>query len=89
VSPHSWRGWGLVTKSTLGCSGMVNGVCTAPMTPNDLHTRAYYQAVNRALRDVTSRDEAMQMLGYIRNQLLNGAFRGEKAGDVDDLRTPP
>lgn len=39
-----------------------------------LHTREYYDAVNRAMQNVQTRQEAVEVLTSIRDRLLNGSF---------------
>ena len=39
-----------------------------------LHTRAYYNAVNDALAQATSKDDALQILSNIQEALLKGGF---------------
>jgi RHS repeat-associated protein len=39
-----------------------------------LHTQRYYEGVNNALRDVRTRQEALEVLGDIRDQLQSGTF---------------
>lgn len=40
-----------------------------------MHTNAYYDAVNTALQRATTREEALEALGAIRQGLLGGGFR--------------
>lgn len=39
-----------------------------------VHTRAYYQAVNNALGQATTRAEALEVLGALRQGLLGGGL---------------
>lgn len=39
-----------------------------------IHTNAYYEAVNNALRQATTRQEAVQALDAIRLGILSGGF---------------
>lgn len=39
-----------------------------------LHTNRYYAAVNDALADIATREDAVAALGAIKQALLNGTF---------------
>jgi hypothetical protein len=39
-----------------------------------LHTRAYYQSVERLLLGASSKDEALEVLSFIRTQLQRGSW---------------
>lgn len=62
-------------RSTYGVFLPDRATSAAPgMYHRTLHTNRYYEAVNNALRDVRTREEAIEVLGDIRQQLLNGTF---------------
>ena len=72
---------GILIKYGVNINDAVNGVflpsirCVdTAMYHCDLHTGVYYSAVNELLRSASSRNEVIEILGYIRNELLNGTF---------------
>jgi hypothetical protein len=71
-----------LTRAGVRLNDVVNGVFLpatkkyigSAMNHLTLHTREYYDAVNRAMRDVQHREEAVDVLKGIRDGLLNGKF---------------
>jgi hypothetical protein len=49
------------------------GISNAVYHP-ELHTNAYYERVNQLLRNANTKSEVIDVLKYIRQQLLNGTF---------------
>jgi hypothetical protein len=47
---------------------------TTAVAHGPLHTAAYYNTVNALLATATTRDEALAILGTIRDALLNGGL---------------
>ncbi len=47
---------------------------TGAAVHSTIHTKAYYDAVNQALRKVSTLEEAVDVLSDIRSQLLSGGF---------------
>jgi hypothetical protein len=71
-----------LTRFKVDINAAENGVflpdraASAPpgMYHRTLHTQRYYEGVNNALRDVRTRQEALEVLGDIRDQLQSGTF---------------
>jgi hypothetical protein len=58
----------------IGINEAPNGVFLEASVHARIHTTAYYNAVNQALRQATTREEALQALDAIRQGLLSGGF---------------
>jgi len=83
-SPKAAAGRAVLNRFGVGINDAENGVFLPrnvnSANPNGvavhstLHTDEYYQSVNDVLGGAQSRQDVLDGLGHIRNQLLNGAF---------------
>jgi RHS repeat-associated protein len=67
-------GRAVLEKFGIGLNDAANGVFLNPNVHNHIHTNAYYNAVNQALRQATTREEALQSLDAIRRAIVTGQF---------------
>lgn len=64
----------ILQKFGIGINDAANGVFLPLKAHSHIHTKAYYIAVERELGKATTRQEALQILDYIRQGVLSGGF---------------
>jgi hypothetical protein len=65
---------GVLERFGIGINEASNGVFLPSGVHAPIHTNAYYEAVNNALRQATTRQEAVQALDAIRQSILGGGL---------------
>lgn len=64
----------ILLKYGVGINESANGVFLPAAQHRKIHTEAYYNAVDSALRRAKSRDDVIEILGAIREKILLGTF---------------
>jgi len=83
VAFDAWRAQGardILTKFGIDFNSGVNGAFLPVVegkvacNHNTLHTKVYYETVEKMLKEATSKEEAIEILDEIREMLLKGTF---------------
>jgi uncharacterized protein RhaS with RHS repeats len=61
-------------RSGVGINQAQNGVFLSESVHAGIHTNAYYEAVNNAMAQATTREHALEVLNAIRQAILSGRF---------------
>ncbi|RME58595.1 hypothetical protein D6779_06175, partial [Candidatus Parcubacteria bacterium] len=69
------RARAVLEKFGIHIDDAANGVFLPSNVHRRIHTNAYYDAVNEALKQATTKSEALQILRAIGQRLANGEFR--------------